>query len=124
MTDCIEAVSNAAHPAGLIVSADVITNWQGPWYAPSQAYVDQFNLMTYGDNLATMQADVQDTIDQGLPAAKFTVGIDVDDYGIPPAGCGQFSSYAAQAGLRGAFVWDAVSDAQHGNACANGLAAG
>jgi len=125
MTDCIVGVSNAAHAVGLLVSADVITNWEGPWFAPSQAYVDQFNLMTYGDNLATMQSDVQDTINQGLPASKFVVGVDVDDYpDPPPGGCGQFSTYAAQAGLRGAFVWAAYTDSQHGNVCANGLAAG
>ena len=66
MTTCIEAISTAAHSAGLLLSGDVITNWDGPWWAPSQASVDQFNLMTYGDNLATMQADVADTISQGL----------------------------------------------------------
>ena len=122
MTTCIEAISTAAHAARLVVTGDVITNWQGPWWAPSQAYVDQYNLMTYGDDLATMQADVQDTISQGLPASKFTVGIDVDDYPEPPGGCGQFAHYAAQAGLRGAFVWAAEPD--HGNVCLNGLAAG
>lgn len=125
MTDCIVGVANAAHTAGLLVSADVITNWEGPWFAPSQAYVDQFNLMTYGDNLATMQSDVQDTINQGLPASKFVVGVDVDDYpDPPPGGCGQFSNYSAQAGLKGAFLWAAYTDSQHGNVCANGLAAG
>jgi chitinase len=124
MTNCIEAISNAAHSAGLFLSADVITNWEGPWYAPSQAFVDQYNLMTYGDNLATMKSDVADTINQGLPASKFVVGVDVDEHPQPPGGCGQFSGYAAQAGLMGAFVWDAAADARSGNACANGLAAG
>ena len=124
MTNCIEAISVAAHSAGLLLSADVITNWQGPWYAPSQSYVDQYNLMTYGDNLATMQSDVADTIGQGLPASKFVVGVDVDEHPQPPGGCAQFASYAAQAGLMGAFVWDAAADARSGNACADGLAAG
>ena len=124
MTDCIEAISTAAHAAGKWLSADVITNWQGPWYAPSQAYVDQYNLMTYGDNLATMQQDVADTVDQGLPASKFVVGVDVDEHPQPPGGCGQFASYAAQAGLMGSFVWDAAADYRSGNVCANGLAAG
>ena len=124
MTNCIEAISNATHSAGLRLSADVITNWEGPWYAPSQAYVDQFNLMTFGDNLATMKADVADTIDQGLPASKFVVGVDVSEHPQPPGGCGQFSSYAAQAGLLGSFVWEAYADYGRGNICANGLAAG
>jgi hypothetical protein len=124
MTNCIEAISNATHSAGMFLSADVITNWQGPWYAPSQVYVDQYNLMTYGDDLATMQRDVKDTIDQGLPASKFVVGVDVEEHPQPGGGCGQFSRYAAQAGLMGAFVWDAAADARAGNACANGLAAG
>jgi hypothetical protein len=35
---------------------------------------------------------------------------------------GQYSSYAAQAGLMGAFVWAAEPD--KGDVCANGLAAG
>ena len=60
--------------------------------------------------------------DQGLPAAKFVVGVDVADYPQPPGGCGQFSSYAAQAGLMGAFVWAAEPDT--GNVCMDGLAGG
>ena len=124
MTACIQAISTAAHAAGLRLSADVITNWEGPWYAPSQAYVDQFNLMTFGSDLATMQQDVADTIDQGLPAEKFVVGVDVDEHPQPPGGCAQFASYAAQAGLMGSFVWDAAADFHHGNICADGLAEG
>jgi hypothetical protein len=120
MTTCIEAISSAAHSAGLLVSADVITNWQGPWFAPSQSHVDQFNLMTYGDDLTRMKADVAATVDQGLPAAKFVVGIDVLDGPDPqPGSCAQFSSYAASAGLMGAFLWEAKADA--GNVCAHGL---
>jgi hypothetical protein len=124
MTTCIEAISTAARAAGLRVSGDVITNWNGGWWAPSQAYVDQYNLMTFGDDLATMESDVQDTIDQGLPASKFVVGVDVSEHPEPPGGCGQFSSYAAQAGLMGAFVWEAHADYTHGNSCADGLAGG
>ena len=124
MTTCVNAIASAAHAVGLYVSADVITNWQGPWYAPSQSYVQQFNLMTFGDDLATMQADVAATINQGLPASKFVVGVDVDEHPQPPGGCGQFSSYAAQAGLMGAFVWDAAADYRAGNVCAHGLATG
>src|SRR3954453_21719065 len=45
MTPCIQAISTAAHAKGLFLSADVITNWQGPWHAPSQASVDQYQLM-------------------------------------------------------------------------------
>ena len=106
------------------MSGDVITNWQGPWWAPSAAFVDQYNLMTYGDDMATMQADVADTSDLGLPAAMFVIGMDVDEHQPRAGGCGQFSSYAVQAGLMGAFVWDAAADARNGNACANGLAGG
>jgi hypothetical protein len=124
MTTCIEAISTAANAAGLPVSGDVITNWNGGWWAPSQAYIYQYNLMTFGDDLATMESDVQDTIDQGLPASKFVVGVDVSEHPQPPDGCGQFSSYAAQAGLRGAFVWEAHADYTHGNICADGLAGG
>jgi Glycosyl hydrolases family 18 len=122
-TTCIQAVSAAAHAAGLRVSADVITPWQGPWFAPSQSGVDQFNLMTYGDDLTQMQSDVARTISQGLPASKLVLGLDIFDGPDPPAGgCGQFSSYAAQAGLMGAFVWFAEADVN--NVCATGLAAG
>ena len=106
------------------MSADVITNWGGEWWAPSAANIDQFNLMTFGDDLATMQQDVADTIQQGLPASKFVVGVDVSEHPQPPAGCGQFSHYAAQAGLAGAFVWEAHADYLRGNICADGLASG
>jgi hypothetical protein len=129
MTTCVEAISVAAHAAGLPVSGDVITNWNGGWWAPSQAYVDQYNLMTFGDNLSTMQADVQATINQGLPASKFVVGVDVDNSDgsgfWPPGGCAQFATYAKNANLLGSFVWDAAADYnQFNNACADGLAAG
>jgi hypothetical protein len=128
MTTCLEAIATAAHAAmsqagnQLWVSADVITNWAGPWFAPSQSYIDQFNLMTYGDNLSQLDSDVQDTHNQGLPYAKMVVGVDVSDYPEPSGGCGQFAQYASQHGLMGAFVWDAVSDTN--NACMNGLAGG
>jgi len=124
MTACVNAIANAGHAAGLYVSADVITNWGGEWWAPSVGNIDQFNLMTFGDDLATMQRDVQDTIQQGLPAPKFVVGIDVSEHPQPPAGCAQFSDWAAQAGLMGAFVWEAHADYTHGNICANQIAAG
>ena len=80
--------------------------------------------MTFGDDLATMQQDVADTIQQGLPASKFVVGVDVSEHPQPPGGCGQFSHYAAQAGLAGAFVWEAHADYLRGNICADGLASG
>ncbi len=120
MTTCVNAIAAAGHSAGLFVSGDVITNWDGRWWAPSPPSIDQFNLMTFGDDLATMQRDVADTIRQGLPASKFVVGIDVNEHPQPPGGCGQFSNYAAQAGLAGAFVWEAYADYQHGNICADG----
>ena len=130
MTTCVEAAAGAAHAATskaghrLFVSQDITTNWMGPWAAPSQSYIDQFNLMTYGDNLSTLAADVQDTYDQGLPYGKMVVGIDVDDYAEPSGGCSPYADYARQHGLLGAFVWDAVSDNNHGNACMNAVAAG
>jgi hypothetical protein len=124
MTNCIAAISNATHSAGLFLSGDVITNWQGPWWAPSKNYVDQYNLMTYGDNMATMKRDVADTIRQGLPASKFVIGVDVSEHPQPAGGCAQFATYAKQAGLMGTFVWEAAADARAGNACAKGLAAG
>ena len=124
MTTCVNALANAGHAAGLDVSVDVITNWGGEWWAPSAGDIEQFNLMTFGDNLATMQADVAATIGQGLPASKFVVGVDVDEHPQPPAGCAQFATYAAQAGLMGSFVWDAAADYRSGNVCADGLAAG
>src|SRR5205085_2884269 len=118
------AIANAAHAKGLIMSEDVITNWQGPWLAPSQSYIDQYQLMTFGDSFSQAQADIQSTIDQGLPKSKFLVGIDVVDYPAPPAGgCGQFETYAKQNGLKGSFVWAAQADSSHGNVCADALAA-
>jgi hypothetical protein len=131
MTTCIEAIATAAHAATshagerLYVSEDVITNWQGPWVAPSQSSIDQFNLMTYGDDLATLNSDVQATHRQGLPYAKMTVGIDVDEHAEPSGGCTQYAAYARQHGLMGSFIFDAISDTRKANnACTMGLAAG
>jgi hypothetical protein len=131
MTTCIQAIATAAHAATsqagktLLVSEDITTNWMGPWAAPSQSYVDQFNLMTYGDNLTLLNSDVQDTHNQGLPYAKMMVGVDVDDYAEPSGGCAPYANYATQHGLMGSFVWDAVTDATKGNnACTHGLATG
>jgi hypothetical protein len=122
MTTCVNALADAGHAAGLYVSADVITNWGGEWWAPSAAKIDQFNLMTFGSDLGTTQDDVQHTIDQGLPASKFVIGIDVDEHSQPSGGCGQFGNYATSAGLAGTFVWDAWADYQDGNVCVNALA--
>jgi len=119
MTTCVNALANAGHAAGLFVSADVITNWGGEWWAASAGNIDQFNLMTFGSDLPTMQDDVQHTIQQGLPPAKFVVGIDVSEHPQPSGGCAQFSDWAVQAGLLGAFVWEAHADYQRGNICAN-----
>jgi hypothetical protein len=119
MTACVNALADAGHAAGLFVSADVITNWGGEWWAASAGKIDQFNLMTFGSDLPTMQDDVQHTIQQGLPPAKFVVGIDVSEHPQPPGGCAQFSDWADQAGLLGAFVWEAHADYQRGNICAN-----
>ena len=129
MTTCIEAAATAAHAADskagkpLWVSADVITNWEGGWFTPSRSYVDQFNLMTYGDKLSTLAADVGATHKQGLPYSKMTVGIDVDDYAEPRGGCRPYLSWAKRHHLLGAFVWDAGSDRKKaGNHCLNALA--
>ena len=100
------------------ISADVITNWEGPWFTPSAAYVDQFNLMTYGDTTGgSLQADVADTESQGLPAAKLVPGIDVIDSPATSNQCGPFASYAQANGLMGAFVFDASTDEAHGYPC-------
>ena len=125
MTTCIEAISTAARAtptaagARPLISEDVTTPWMGPWVSPSNAYVDQFNLMTYGDtctpSCATFAADVAKTASQGVPTAKMVLGIDdIDSY--PPAGdCGKIASYAAQQGLAGVMVWDIHQDAVHNN---------
>jgi hypothetical protein len=122
MTTCVNAIADAGHTAGLYVSGDVITNWDGGWWAPSASKIDQFNLMTYGDSLATMKSDVAATISQGLPKAKFVVGVDVADYPEPSGGCAQFAQYAATAGLMGSFVWAAATDTN--NMCMNALHGG
>jgi chitinase len=121
MTTCIEAIASAAHATTTaaggrpLISEDVTTPWMGPWVAPSNAYVDQFNLMTYGDtctpSCATFASDTQKTYAQGVPKAKMVLGIDdIDSY--PPAGdCGRIASYAAQQGFAGVMVWDIHQDA-------------
>ena len=42
----------------------------GPGARRAQADIDQFNLMTYGDDLATVQQDVADTIQPGAPGLE------------------------------------------------------
>lgn len=120
MTTCVEAIATATHAATTaagarpVVTEDVTTPWMGSWIAPVQSYVDQFNLMTYGDTCAnqcaTFASDIQQTISQGLPKAKMVLGIDlIDSY--PPAGdCGNIANYAAQQGLAGVMVWDIHED--------------
>lgn len=129
MTACIKAISTAAKAVKTkagetpYISADVITNWEGPWFAPSQSYVDQFNLMTYGDTTGgSLQSDVARTESQGLPAAKLVPGIDVIDAPATNNQCGPFASYAQQNGLRGAFVFDEFTDEQSGYPCFNQFA--
>ena len=77
-TTCAEAIATAAHAtttaagARPLISEDVTTNWMGSWIAPFQSYIDQFNLMTYGDSCAnsctSFASDVQSTIDEGVTA--------------------------------------------------------
>lgn len=122
MTACIEAISVAAHAAGMMLTADVITPWAAPWFAPADSYIDQYTLMTFYGDFASVQRDVQAAIDAGLTPSKFVVGADVNDYPYLP--CGQFASYAASNGYRGAMIWEAYADYQQGNACANALAGG
>jgi hypothetical protein len=133
MTACIEAISTAAKAVKTqagntpLISADVITNWEGPWFAPSQSSVDQFNLMTYGDtctpNCSSFQSDVDATVSQGLPMNKMVLGIDVID-SYPPAGdCGSIANYAQSNGLLGVMTWDINTDVtSHSSACFNQFA--
>jgi hypothetical protein len=120
---CVQAIANAAHAtttaagARPYISADVTTNWMGSYYANDVAYVDQFNLMTYGDTCiggcSTFASDIQDTYTQGLPKAKMVLGIDVVDASPQqsnPADCGSIASYALSQGLMGAMLWDMHGD--------------
>src|SRR5579871_2710170 len=133
---CVQAIANAAHAtttaagARPLVSEDVTTNWMGSYVADDVAYVDQFNLMTYGDTCvggcSTFASDVQDTYTQGLPKAKMVLGIDLIDSPSPqvsdPADCGSIASYAVQQGLMGTMVWDIHSDDGIHNGCLNQIA--
>ena len=98
---CIQAISNAARAittaAGKtpLISVDIITNWEGSWYVNDTAYIDQWNLMTYGDTstcntttsiagCSTFASDIQSTLNQlnepASFASKFVIGI-CDDPG-------------------------------------------
>ena len=124
MTTCVNALADAGHAAGLTVAADVITNWGGWWWADSASRIDQFNLMSYGDTVAQQEADVQATIDQGLPAAKFVPGVDIIEHPPPAGGCGPFMTSALLSGLAGMFVWAEAGDTyQLANACIDQLRA-
>jgi hypothetical protein len=123
---CVQAISNAARAtttaAGRVprISADVTTNWMGRYYAKDVAYIDQFNLMTYGDTCtggcSSFSSDVTDTYKQGLPKDKMVLGIDLIDrtpQHADPSGtdCGNIASFARQQGLMGTMVWDMHQDA-------------
>jgi hypothetical protein len=133
MTACIEAIARAAKAtktqagATPLLSEDITTPWMGTYAAPSQASVDQFNLMTYGDtcapSCASLQADVNATENQGLPASKFVNGIDVIDSPSTNNQCGPFASYAQANGMKGGFVWDESTDEQNGYPCFRQFAA-
>lgn len=130
MTACIHAISTAAKAvqtqAGAvpIISGDVITDWSGPWWAPSNADIDQFNLMTYGDTISAgnYAADVQKTVSQGVTKSKMVGGIDVIDAPSTNNQCGPFEQYATDNGLAGAFVWDEQTDGANGYPCFNQFA--
>jgi hypothetical protein len=119
---CVQAIANAAHAtttaagARPIVSEDVTTNWMGSYVADDVAYIDQFNLMTYGDtcanNCSSFASDIQDTVSEGVTnRAKFVLGIDLIDNGNSPTDCGNIASYVKAQGLAGVMIWDIHEDA-------------
>jgi GH18 family chitinase len=113
---CVQAIATAAHAtttaagARPIVSEDVTTPWMGAYLTNDVAYIDQFNLMTYGESTSQVGNDVATTAADGIPKAKMVIGIDLIDSGEPSGGCGQYGSYAQQQGLDGVMVWDIHSD--------------
>jgi Glycosyl hydrolases family 18 len=121
MTTCVKAITTAAHAtttasgARPLISEDVTTPWMGSWIAPFQSYVDQINLMTYGDTCAnhcsTFASDIQKTYSQGIPKAKMVLGIDLIDGYPAPGDCGNIANYASQQGFAGVMVWDIHEDA-------------
>lgn len=127
MTTCVEAITTAAHAtttatgARPLISEDVTTPWMGAWVEAFQSYVDQFNLMTYGDTCAnqcaTFASDVEKTYAQGIPKAKMVLGIDLIDSYPAPGDCGKIANYASQQGLAGVMIWDIHEDAvrNHGS---------
>lgn len=127
MTTCVEAITTAAHAtttatgARPLISEDVTTPWMGAWVGAFQSYVDQFNLMTYGDTCAnqcaTFASDVGKTYVQGIPKAKMVLGIDLIDSYPAPGDCGEIANYASQQGLAGVMIWDIHEDAvrNHGS---------
>lgn len=127
MTTCVEAITTAAHAtttaagARPLISEDVTTPWMGAWVAAFQSYVDQFNLMTYGDTCANQCAmfasDIETTYAQGIPKAKMVLGIDLIDSYPAPGDCGKIAHFASQRRLAGVMIWDIHEDAvrNHGS---------
>jgi chitinase len=110
---CVQAIATAAHAAGLVVSEDVTTPWMGIDVAPTQSYVEQFNLMTYGDTCAngcsSFGSDVRAMVSQGLTGtSKFVLGI--DDIDGPEPDCAAVAGYAKAQGLAGVMIWDINTD--------------
>jgi GH18 family chitinase len=125
---CVQAISTAAHAtttasgARPLVSEDVTTPWMGVYLTNDVSYIDQFNLMTYGESTSQVGSDVASSVAAGIPKSKSVIGVDIVDYGEPSGGCGQYGSYAQQQGLAGVMVWDIHSDAQGGSfPCFTGL---
>jgi glycosyl hydrolase family 18 (putative chitinase) len=130
MTTCINAVATAAHASRsrvgktLRVIEEVTTNWMGSWIAPSQNYLDEIHLMTFGNTTnAQFLSDVQATIGEGVTqSAKFVLGIDDIDFPDDPDLCGRTAAYAKQQGWAGTELWSLRSDTNYG--CLHRLAAG
>jgi chitodextrinase len=122
MTTCIQAVATAAHATlsqvgkPLRVIEEITTPWMGSWIAPSQNYLDEIHLMTFGYTTnAQFLSDVQATIGEGVTqSAKFVLGIDDIDYADNPAMCGRTAAYAKQQGWAGTELWSLGSDTNYG----------
>lgn len=75
-------------------------------------YVNQFNAMSYGASGKALASQITALeTNSGIPAAKITAGLDINDYPPPKSDCASTASYAAKQHLAGAMLWFGQADA-------------
>jgi chitinase len=116
LTDCASDVYGDAHAAGLLVTADVGAGYLDPTSAAMAPYIDQANLMSYGESLSTIATNLARLEkNANIPASKIVIGMESQGGGdgYPEPDCGAIAQYAnsVAAGTAGVQMWELQADA-------------